>query len=559
MQTETIFIRYITLFFCFILCVIISCSHPTSSADGGGTRGGNPVITGKIVDTNGNAANDVTVSLLPADFNPVTETPPPRSEESTTDSKGIYTVTAPDTGRYTITAIQKSNGSRLLMFDVTAYPDSTTTAPDDTLHAPGTLELHLPEEEFYTDGYVYVPGTEIMAPISRTDDLLTIDSVPAETLPVLYYTGDNSTEQEVIRYDILIEPDQTTPVNNPQWRYSRGITLNTSPTGADMKDDLHNFPVLIRLTNDNFNFTQAGSDGTDLIVTGSTGTPLPLAIERWDTNGKQAEIWVTVDTIYGNDSSQSVTLYWGNGEMSAQTSRTAFDTADGFAGVWHLNDAAGDSVRDATVNNYNGIASGNARPEIAEGIIGNCRRFDGTDDMITMPGTADCRLNFPENGTYTVSAWVLIDSFNNVPQLIVSKGYEQYFLRSTYFPSDFPSWEFVEFHESDSWHSSRSTATGGEWVQIIGVRQGETQLLYVNGTLADSAADSWPVEAARDASNDLSIGAFLHEVTIPGNDGYCFFNGMIDEVRICDKARTSEWIRLSYMNQRSDDKLLQFR
>lgn len=541
------------------LLLISSCSVPISTTEGGGTRGGNPIITGKIVDTNGNAAADVNVSLLTADYNPVTGTPSFPSAETGTDSSGRFSIAAPDTGRYTVTAQRASDGSRLLMFDIGTYSDSTIT-PDDTLHPPGTLEFYFPEEAIAAAGYIYVPGTTISARISGTENKLTIDSVPAETLPVLYHIAGNGTEQETVRYDIPIEPNKTTSVSNPQWHYCRNITLNTSPAGADIQDDIYDFPVLIRLTSDNFDFTQAGGDGSDLMITGSDGTPRPFAIEQWNMADQKADIWVTVDTVYGNDSSQSITLYWGNEDTSIPPSGTVFDTAEGFAGVWHLGDAATDSVYDATVNNFNGISSGNGRPVIVEGIIGNCRKFDGTDDFITMPATADSRLNFPEDGTYTVSAWVFLDDFGTVPHLIVSKGYEQYFLRSTYFPSDFPSWEFVEFHESGSWHSSRSTAAdSGEWVLLTGVRQGETQLLYVNGILADSSADIWPNESERNVSNDLSIGAFLQEATIPNNDGYCFFKGKIDEVRIESVARTPDWIRLCYMNQRSDGRLAVFR
>jgi hypothetical protein len=38
-----------------------------------------------------------------------------------------------------------------------------------------------------------------------------------------------------------------------------------------------------------------------------------------------------------------------------------------------------------------------------------------------------------------------------------------------------------------------------------------------------------------------------------------FFNGKIDEVRIANVALNAHWIKLCYMNQRADDKLLVFK
>ena len=38
-----------------------------------------------------------------------------------------------------------------------------------------------------------------------------------------------------------------------------------------------------------------------------------------------------------------------------------------------------------------------------------------------------------------------------------------------------------------------------------------------------------------------------------------FFNGLIDEVRISSYAQSPDWIKLGYMNQRSDDMLVIFK
>jgi hypothetical protein len=244
--------------------------------------------------------------------------------------------------------------------------------------------------------------------------------------------------------------------------------------------------------------------------------------------------------------------------QSLQSSQV-FDTANGFEGVWHLGDSTNSKLTDATRNGYNGLSPDSAAVKIDEGVIGSCRYFDGKD-YITMPSTAQSRLSFDESGTYTVSAWVRLDTFDNASHCIVSKGYEQYYLRSTYIsmnvPSATPLWEYVEFSETNKWQSLNSQASAKTWSLITGVRRGTVQKLYCNGVLVDSIVDVWKNTVSRNTTNDLFIGRFAAPVLVPLIEGHCYFKGSIDEVRIMSSAQSSDWIRLCYMNQRPDDKLV---
>jgi hypothetical protein len=276
--------------------------------------------------------------------------------------------------------------------------------------------------------------------------------------------------------------------------------------------------------------------------------------------GGQAEVWVNVDTVHGNDSAQSITMYWGNANaVDASNGAAVFDTGNGFQGVWHLDEGGNDPAHDATGNRYDGNAYNMSAASSAAGIAGNARAFDGVSSYITMPNTANGKLNFPEDGYYTVSAWVLADTLDNFSHLIVSKGYEQYYLRITSWTTLSPQWEFVEFNESTKWQTSTSPAASKQWTLVTGVRQGSRQFLYCNGELVDSSIAIWQNAVSRNTSNDLSIGKFLQQVTVPLSEGYCFFKGSIDEVRILSTAQSGDWIRLNYMNQRNDDRLVQFK
>jgi hypothetical protein len=248
------------------------------------------------------------VSLIPSDHDPVSDPLLPSSSIVTTDTHGSYVVIAPDSGYYTIDAVSY-RGTRSIRFNVKAVRESVTVVPVDTLHTPGALRLPLPEESEAGDGYVYVPGSFISAVFTDLRDKIEIDSVPAGILPAMFIAWNEGIQRKVIRYDIQVMPGETMLIANTQWSHRRKMCLNTSSTGAGVAVDVYNFPLLVRLHSGNFDFSDARADGGGLLFTGHDGAVLSFGIERWDPAGNRAEIWVKVDTIRGDDSVQTITMY----------------------------------------------------------------------------------------------------------------------------------------------------------------------------------------------------------------------------------------------------------
>ncbi len=476
----------------------------------------------------------------------------------TSDVNGRYAFNGVAPGFYNVQAVHLVQRTSLLVTGI-EVADDTTVVPPATLLETGTIRLLLPSNFIPENGYAYVPGTDIA--VFFTNDVIEIvlDSVPSGRIPEIRYVITDDTTA-ISKLDVIVLPADTITIANPSWKYMRRVYLNTSSSGAGIEGDVHGFPVLVRLSANTFDFTQAKIKGEDIRFSSSHGSPLIHEIEVWDADAKSAEIWVKVDTIYGNDSTQAIVMYWGNDTaVDASYSMAVFDTAAGFQGVWHLDGKGNDTALDATANHFDGITYHIYGTSPASGAIGNARAFDGDSSYITMPNTASSKLNFTEDGYFTVSAWVYADTFDNVYRTTVIKGFEQYFLQLSYFPGNEPLWQFSVFREDDNWNMSHTPAVEKEWVQITGVRQGSDQYLYCNGELVANISAIYDQDTLRDTSNDLSIGRFLKEATFPAKFGYCFFKGMIDEVRISSVDRNSDWIRLSYMNQRRDDKLVQFK
>ncbi|HEX7509909.1 MAG TPA: DUF2341 domain-containing protein, partial [Chitinivibrionales bacterium] len=378
-------------FYCIVAAVIVRCSVP-HIAGGGTIETTNGLVSGTIVLPSGSPGAGVQVKLLPVDYDYVKNADP--VETDTTDSLGAYTFSKIPFGYYTVEAVHINNRTRLISSGIHVVFD-TMTIHADTLRQTGAIRVTLPPGIDGATGYVYIPGTTFFAFFNDRTDVV-VDSIPVGDISQIMYSATNSSNSTILRYGVHVASGDTTVVWNSGWNYSRKITLNTSSSGADVTGSVTNFPVLIRLTADNFDFTQARNNGEDIRFSKRDNTLLPYEIERWDALGKRAELWLKVDTVKGNDSSQSITMYWGNINAPAQSnSASVFDTAHGFQGIWHFGEN-GDSIYDATGHAFNGKNTGSTP---AAGMIGNARNF-ANGNYIKVSGL----LNSP--GNLTLSAWV---------------------------------------------------------------------------------------------------------------------------------------------------------
>ena len=111
------------------------------------------------------------------------------------------------------------------------------------------------------------------------------------------------------------------------WLHWRKLTIDHTKIDAD----LTNFPVLVRLTTNNFDFSQARADGFDVRFTLADGTALDYERERHDAAGGKAEYWVRLPRVMSAEDTV-FHLYYGNAAAAdGATSAGAWDS--GFAGV----------------------------------------------------------------------------------------------------------------------------------------------------------------------------------------------------------------------------------
>jgi biopolymer transport protein ExbB len=324
--------------------------------------------------------------------------------------------------------------------------------------------------------------------------------------------------------------------NYSQWSYYRNVTINTKASGANVATAVVKFPVLVRLTAaDSLLFKNALTNGADVRFAKANGEHLPYQIEQWNSTAKTAAIWVLIDTIKGNDSASYFKMYYGKtGAADSSKGTAVFDTANGFQAVWHLGEAVDATNKDATVNAFDGTPT--SMTDVS-GIIGNAKAFDGSSSYMNTTGTETGKLAFSEKGTYTVSTWFYANSTTG-PNYIVSKGQNHY---SLYFRSSSAGLAICETNTARESAETPVTGLDSRWVYAVGVRNGETVSLYVDGTLASSTLVS--TAATRNTTYTVQLGR-------RSDNSGSYFNGTIDESQIANVARSADWIKLSYESQK---------
>jgi hypothetical protein len=547
-------------FTCFFLLVItlfeFNCTNLTYGGNGSETTNG--YVIGKLVEDEGVPARQTRVMLIKSNHDQVKDGPIADSLIDTTDEAGEFKLHIGTGGIFNVEAFQPATGKRILITALPVYQNDTLEVPVRKLQKPGIIRCLLPFMKASADGYVYINGTTHFALINNGNAL--IDSVPAGDISSVSYSEvHDTTKDSLIASGVNVVADNTTVIANTSvWKYSKIFHLNTTGSGAEIAGRVLNFPVLVRLTSANFDFGQARTDGSDLRFAKGSGDPLSFEIERWDPITQQAEVWVKIDTVFGNDATHSYLMYWGastpsisSGTVTISESNGAavFDTSLGFAGVWHMNQVTDAKVSDATANSIDGTASFTTT---TSGTIGMAQSFNGQTSKVQASGSTSDKLNFPENSAFSISAWVKTLVLDSVLHAILFKSNYQYALQIL--PEN--KWEFFNFIDKTRWESSRAPAEAAAWVLLTGVRNGTKQYLYIDGTCVDSSVITTPDPSGitRTYNKPFEIG----HCSDGGLNNDRYFNGIIDEVRVEKTARPADWIKLCFKNQNSQDALVKW-
>jgi hypothetical protein len=342
---------------------------------------------------------------------------------------------------------------------------------------------------------------------------------------------------------------------------SKVITLDTTATGANVMGNVDKYPVAINLSAANFDFASAKDKGADLRFTTMDGAPLPYQIESWDGAAKLAAVWVKVD-VKGN-SKQMIKMSWGDPAASdAGDGKKVFDTAEGWAGVWHLaepgNTTAG-GYKDATGNAADASQKAMMAAGSAPGRIGPALSLASSMmQYLQVDGGVDKNKVFDMPDHMTYSIWVNPKSHTVEYQCMFSKG-EGGFRIHFYGAADWSENKgkhivemCAEGTQSNDMCPVKPGATDvslGKWTLITAVHDKPKLTLYING--AQEATLSINEVWKSDATKAVSIGNNSSSLKRA-------FDGLLDEARVLNVSKDASWVKLDFESQKEGSKLVTF-
>jgi|GEM_PF-2965453 len=98
--------------------------------------------------------------------------------------------------------------------------------------------------------------------------------------------------------------------------------------------DITCYPMLLRITDDDVDFSTMQDFGDDIRFVDENGNLLNFEIERISKKLKQAEIWVRIPKIDAFSTRIRVKMLWGNDDAETPVGKYVWD--DGFRGVYHF-------------------------------------------------------------------------------------------------------------------------------------------------------------------------------------------------------------------------------
>jgi hypothetical protein len=339
------------------------------------------------------------------------------------------------------------------------------------------------------------------------------------------------------------------------WRHSGTFHIITTPEGAYIPTGAaeRNFPALVRLHRDYFDFSQAHADGNDIRFASAKGVALPYQIEQWDPAGGTASIWVKIPIIRGN-SMQPITIHWGNSKASSESDgEKVFVTKEGFAGVWHL----GDDLEDSTSNNLDGTNVANKGTTNTPGTIGDAQVF-GRKKIITIrqPGTRnDHKVTCMPSGNQdrSMSAWIKptsYEGFNWASATIGGWGGAKLAKGGWVFTLSYMTMTGrgqPRFHLYGFDPRAATSIPRYKWRHVALSISDNMVRFYLDGVLDRTINNS--------GKTVTSLGTLKTPSATTVNvgnhgGGRGPFNGGLDEVRFESVGRSANWIKLCYENQK---------
>lgn len=216
------------------------------------------------------------------------------------------------------------------------------------------------------------------------------------------------------------------------------------------------------------------------------------------------------------------------------------DITNGLVAYWSFDEWSGDTAHDYSGNGNHGLIEGGAT--WTTGISGSALEFDGIDDNVNLNNHIG-NLAFDITDDYTFSGWINTISTGGSRCVFMwceSGGAGPGFYGTV---TDSIATVYAQNLSPNAIKASSNVACNdGAWHHIVAVYYGHTSNptieMYFDGQLVDDSTGYLPSFSASDFER-ARIGRY-------GHVGEGFFHGLIDEVRVYDRALHIVEIRYLY-------------
>ena len=344
-----------------------------------------------------------------------------------------------------------------------------------------------------------------------------------------------------------------------RWTYSKNIVLDTTAAGANVTQDVQKYPLAVQLDGTRIDFAQAQPNGADIRFFDAAGKQLPHAIELWDRQAAKAAIWVLLDVVKASTADQSIVMKWGNPTApDVSDSKAVFKRADGFVGVWHLdedgNTTAG-GYKDSSDHEAHGTGVGMIPGSRVDGRIGKASHLDNptgqnTARWVRVDGEKATQFN--PGPPITVSIWAMGYSYPITSyETIMCKGDTSWTIQKVRYGNQqgYQSCVRTPGYHSCIYNFAMQPLVTRQWLHFMLVLQEPSARLYINGRLMDDSNDGpW-----NKGAHPLGIGNQTQAL-----GGRRQWDGVLDEARVAQAVRSPAWAKLEYESQKENPTLLKF-
>jgi type II secretory pathway pseudopilin PulG len=255
-------------------------------------------------------------------------------------------------------------------------------------------------------------------------------------------------------------------------------------------------------------------------------------------NPATSTIDITFDPISGKPTqSQVISLgltgaagYLTDIFVNASSGFSNYRLEQGLVGYWHFDEGTSTLAYDASGNSNTGtLANGPTWQTGSNCEAGACLNFNsGSNQMVNVGNPAVLQIS----GPFTITVWVKPASISGILGIVTKEG------SWTGYSLSIESNKFRFFTTANSQAYSifsATTPTIGTWYHIAGVFDGQKNYIYVNGVKENETSASM----AANVNNNFIIG---YGGYWPGG----YFSGVIDEVRIYNRALSASEIKAIY-------------